>query len=298
MLASSTHDTKRSEDVRARIALLSGIPELWSAAVLRWAARNERFKTDGLPDRNTEYLLYQTLVGAWPITAERLQAYMLKAVREAKRQTSWNTPNAGFEKALESFVAAILNDCEFLADIHTFIEPLILPGRIASLAQTLIKLTAPGVPDTYQGTELWDLSLVDPDNRRPVDFDLRARLIASLQSMSVEEVTGHMDEGLPKLWVIAKALRLRNKLGLYTALRITGEASDNAIAYSRGEIITVVPRLLIGTVAWADTAMELPGEKKWRNVLTGDEFPHGRLLLSSLFRRFPVALLTTSQEAG
>jgi (1->4)-alpha-D-glucan 1-alpha-D-glucosylmutase len=291
MLASSTHDTKRGEDVRARIALLSGIPDLWAETVLRWAARNERLKTAGLPDRNTEYLLYQTLVGAWPISVERLQAYMLKAAREAKRQTSWTSPNAAFEQALDAFVEGIANDSEFMADVRAFIEPLILPGRISSLAQTLIKLTAPGVPDTYQGTEIWDLSLVDPDNRRPVDFDLRRTLALSLESMTAEEVMGRTDEGLPKLWVITRALALRNKMETYEALPLTGSKAANAIAYSRGNIVAIVPRLLYDLDAWEDTAMELPIDKTWRNVLTGDEFAGGNILLSSLFRRFPVALL-------
>jgi (1->4)-alpha-D-glucan 1-alpha-D-glucosylmutase len=292
MLASSTHDTKRGEDVRARIALLAGIPEQWSETVTRWAARNERLKTDGLPDRNTEYLLYQTLVGAWPISVERLQAYMLKAAREAKRQTSWTTPNPAYEKALEDFVTGIMNDDGFLEDAKAFIEPLILPGRISSLAQTLIRLTAPGIPDTYQGTEIWDLSLVDPDNRRPVDFELRLRLAQSLDSMNVEQVMEGMEEGLPKLWVITRALRLRDRLGSYTPMTIQGQQADRAIAYSRGNVVTVVPRLTAGVLDWADTSIELPGGKAWRNVLTGDGSEAGPVLLSGLFRRFPVALLT------
>lgn len=294
MLASSTHDTKRGEDVRARIALLSGIPELWSATVSRWAAHNERFKTEAVPDRNTEYLLYQTLVGAWPISTERLQTYMLKAVREAKRQTSWTTPNTAFEKALEVFVAGVMEDSVFLADARAFIEPLISPGRVSSLAQTLIRATAPGVPDTYQGNEIWDLSLVDPDNRRPVDFDLRRRLVQSLESMSVEEVVQREDEGLPKLWVLTKALQLRSRLGAYAALAITGEKCGNAIAYARGDIIVATPIRLLNAGDWADTALDLPKEKKWRNVLTGDEIAGETLLLSSLFQRFPVALLAGS----
>ncbi len=297
MLASSTHDTKRGEDVRARIALLSSIPERWREAVLRWAARNAPLKTNGLPDRNTEYLLYQTLVGAWPITLERMQEYMLKAVREAKRQTSWNLPNVEFEKALEGFVAGLMRDDEFLRCVRAFIEPLVSPGRIASLAQMLIKLTAPGTPDVYQGTEIWDLSLVDPDNRRPVDFELRRRLAQSLTSMSVEEVVQHEDEGLPKLWVLTKALQLRDKLGPYAALPIEGEKKDHAIAFSRGDIITVAPRFMLGAGEWGDTAVELPKGKMWRNVFTGDEIPEDRILLSGLFRRFPVALLAASAGA-
>jgi (1->4)-alpha-D-glucan 1-alpha-D-glucosylmutase len=294
MLASSTHDTKRGEDVRTRIALLSSIPGRWSETVLQWSARNERFKTAGMPDRNTEYLLYQTLVGAWPIDVGRLQAYTLKAVREAKRQTSWTTSNGPFEKALENFVAGILQDGEFLAAAGDFIEPLISAGRTASLAQVLIKLTAPGVPDTYQGTEMWDLSLVDPDNRRPVDFELRRKLVESLGSMTVEEIMQRADEGLPKLWLVTRALKLRGRLGPYAAVPITGEQSDRAIAYSRGDVVVVAPRFVIGDGDWSGNAITLPKEKNWLNVLTGDEINEERVVLSSLFRKFPVALLTAS----
>jgi (1->4)-alpha-D-glucan 1-alpha-D-glucosylmutase len=164
---------------------------------------------------------------------------------------------------------------------------------VASLSQTLIRLTAPGVPDTYQGTEIWNLSLVDPDNRRPVDFDMRRRLIDRLDLMTVEEVMERMDEGLPKLWVITKALRLRTRLGPYSPLSVTGNSRDSAIAFSRGGIVTVAPRLATGRAGWGDTGIDLPKEKNWVNVLTGDDVPDGRVLLCDLFRRFPVALLTS-----
>ena len=291
MLATSTHDTKRSEDVRARLTLLSGIPEPWAEAVRRWAIRNEGLKTGGLPDRNTEYLLYQTLVGAWPITLERLQEYMLKAAREAKRHTSWTAPNVEFEKSLEMFVAGIMRDCGFLSDAREFIEPLIARGRIVSLAQTLIKLTAPGVPDIYQGTEIWNLSLVDPDNRRPVDFEARRQLIGQLRFLSVEEIINRADEGLTKLWVIVRALRLRARLGRYAALRVIGREKDRAIAFSRENVVTVAPRLPVDVDAWGDTAVELPMGRKWQNVFGDGEVLEDRVLLSRLFRTFPVALL-------
>ncbi|MHC5537276.1 malto-oligosyltrehalose synthase, partial [Singulisphaera rosea] len=200
MLATTTHDTKRSEDVRARIALLSEIPEAWAEAIERWASRNGRHKTAGAPDRNTEYLLYQTLVGAWPIDVPRLTEYMLKAVREAKAETSWNDPVPEYEDALKDFVAALLGDAGFVADLERFVVGLVEPGRVNSLAQVLIKLTAPGVPDIYQGNELWDLSLVDPDNRRPVDYGIRRELLASLKSATAEQIMARSDEGLPKLW--------------------------------------------------------------------------------------------------
>jgi (1->4)-alpha-D-glucan 1-alpha-D-glucosylmutase len=291
MLATSTHDTKRGEDVRTRIHLLSGMPGRWSETVLRWAVRNEPLKTNGLPDRNTEYLLYQTLVGAWPIDADRLKTYMLKAVREAKRRTGWTNPEADFENALEHFVEGIMANCEFLEDARAFIEPLVFPGRVASLAQTLLKLTAPGIPDTYQGSEIWDLNLVDPDNRRPVNFDLRRRLMNELDPMSVEKILEHMDDGVPKLWIMKQALGLRERFGSYAPLPVTGEAQDQVVAFSRGEVAVIVPRSARDIVSWGETAVDLPSRSKWRNVLAGDEIVSSPALLSGLFRRFPVALL-------
>ncbi len=171
MLATSTHDTKRSGDVRARLALLSEVPSAWGRAVTRLAAAANAHRTrPDLPDRRDEYLLYQTLVGAWPIDGERAVAYARKAAREAKLRTSWTAPDAQYEAALDRFVAGCLGDSAFLAELEGFVAALVEPGRINALSQTLLKLAAPGVPDLYQGTELWDLSLVDPDNRRPVDY--------------------------------------------------------------------------------------------------------------------------------
>ena len=214
MLATSTHDTKRSEDVRARLSLLAEIPERWGEAVRGWFERNARHReSDDCPDRNAEYLLYQTLVGAWPISAERAAAYMEKATREAKAHTSWTRTNPEYEEALRGFVNGVLDDPEFVADLEAFVAPLVEPGRINSLAQTLLKLTSPGVPDFYQGSELWDLSLVDPDNRRPVDYELRRRLLAELkEGRPPEAILARMDEGLPKLWLIHQGLQLRRRL--------------------------------------------------------------------------------------
>ena len=177
MLATSTHDTKRSEDVRARISLLSEIPARWANAVERWSKVVARHRTGDFPDPNAEYLFFQTLVGAHPLSTERAIAYMQKATKEAKRYTSWLDPKPGYDDAIEGFVRGALTDDEFLGEVAAFVEPLIKPGRINSLAQTLVRLTHPGVPDTYQGTESWDLSLVDPDNRRPVDYEHRAVLL-------------------------------------------------------------------------------------------------------------------------
>ena len=290
MLTTSTHDTKRGEDVRIRIALLAGMPDQWREAVLRWSVHTEHLKAEGSPDKNTEYGLYQTLVGAWPIETPRLVQYAIKAVREAKRGTSWAAPNAEFEQAVENFVTGMMGDAEFLEDARAFIEPLIGRARVLSLAQTLIRLTAPGVPDTYQGTELWDLNLVDPDNRRPVDYDLRRELLNQMDSMEAGEILTRMDSGLPKLWVMKQALHIRARLGAYVPLAITGELKDSAIAFSRGEAVTIVPRFPVETACWKDTSAGLP-EGKWKNILTGEEIGENPVLLRSLFAKFPVALL-------
>ena len=298
MLASSTHDTKRSEDVRARLYLLSEIPDRWREAVQRWTKLNKRYRRDDLPDRNAEYLLYQTLVGAWPIATERMIAYMEKASREAKVHTSWTHANPDYDAALRQFIEGILSDQEFKADLETFVKPLIEPGRVNSLAQTLIKLTAPGVPDFYQGSELWDLSLVDPDNRRPVDYTLRRRLLSELDGMTAEEIWKRIDEGLPKLWLIRQALKLRQRPQLlepesgYHPLVARGEKSAHAVAFLRGErVVTVVPRLVIKLGGdWGETKLELP-DGRWENVLGGDAFAGGEVRLIELFKRFPVALL-------
>jgi (1->4)-alpha-D-glucan 1-alpha-D-glucosylmutase len=298
MLASSTHDTKRSEDVRARLHLLSEIPDRWREAVQRWTMLNKRYRRDGLPDRNAEYLLYQTLVGAWPIETERAIAYMEKASREAKVHTSWTQPNPDYDDALRQFIEGTLNDQEFKADLETFVKPLIEPGRVNSLAQTLIKLTAPGVPDFYQGTELWDLSLVDPDNRRPVDYALRRRLLSELEGMRVEEIWSRIDEGLPKLWIISRTLKLRRSRKLlepessYRPLVARGEKSAHVVAFARGErAITIVPRLVIklgGT--WADTVLGLP-VGSWYNAFTNETLSGDEIAVAKLLKRFPVALL-------
>ena len=206
----TTHDTKRSEDVRARLAVLTEVPGRWRVSLNRWARANAQFKTRNFPDRNTEYFLYQTLIGAWPISKDRLWAYMEKAVREAKEQTNWTQQNREFEEALSDFIDKILSSQSFLAELEALISRVIEPGRINSLAQTLIKYTAPGVPDTYQGSELWDLRLVDPDNRGPVDYELRQSMLAEMErGIAVEEIMRRMDSGMPKLWVIYKALHLQ-----------------------------------------------------------------------------------------
>ena len=299
MLASSTHDTKRSEDVRARLNLLSEMPDEWRAAVENWSRINAKHKTTGCPDPNTEYLLYQTMLGAWPISEERIQAYMQKACREAKQQTSWLAPNEAFENAARDFISSLYRDREFLDAFEAFVEPLVEPGRVNSLSQLLVKLTAPGVPDMYQGTELWTLDLVDPDNRRPVDYSTRRSLLAELPRLRVKEVWRRIDEGLPKLWTIYHALQVRRRRlpafgerGVYTPLSASGEKARHLIAFLRGTRVAVLAPRLVWQLRgdWAGTQIELP-PGNWRNALTGKSTPGGAVDVGRLLADFPTALL-------
>jgi (1->4)-alpha-D-glucan 1-alpha-D-glucosylmutase len=298
MLATSTHDNKRSEDVRTRISILSEIPDRWSEALHLWSQLNAAAWQNRLPDRHAEYLLYQTLIGAWPIDQERCWQYMLKACREAKINTSWHEPNNGYEEKIRGFVGGVFQTPEFIASLERFIEPLILPGRINSLAQTLIKMVAPGVPDFYQGTELWDLSLVDPDNRRPVDFRLRSELLKRARRLTTAEVLTEWESGMPKLWMIDRILSIRRERtddfsaqSRYQPLVAQGSHLGRLLAFRRGEnLIAVVPRLtrtLVGE--WGDTRLPLPGGV-WRNCFT-EELMLREVSPSELFRSFPVALL-------
>jgi (1->4)-alpha-D-glucan 1-alpha-D-glucosylmutase len=306
MLALSTHDTKRSEDVRARLHLLSEIPEAWEAAARRWTSANARHKMGRPhPDRVTEYFLYQTLVGAWPLPLERSRPYVEKVVREAKTHTSWIDPDERYEKALLTFLERLYADGAFQEELAAFAGRLVGPGRINALAQKLIQLTAPGVPDVYQGTELWDLSLVDPDNRRPVDFDARRRALDELEARartSPEAILEAMDEGLPKMWVVRKALRLRRELpeafgaeGGYRPLAVEGASLRHVVAFARGDAaVTVTPRLVLRLEqagGWGDTRVRLP-DGPWTNLLTGEEVDGGAAPLGALLARFPVALLS------
>jgi (1->4)-alpha-D-glucan 1-alpha-D-glucosylmutase len=302
MLATSTHDTKRSEDVRARLSLLSEIPGAWARAVNRWARINEPHRTGGMPDRNAEYLFYQTVVGAWPIDSARAAAYMEKSAREAKVHTAWTSPNEQYEAALRNFVQGALADEVFIAELEKFVRPLIAPGRVNSLAQTLLKLTAPGIPDLYQGCELWDLSLVDPDNRRPVDFVLRRRLLADLAGASAETIMTRSDEGLPKMWVIRQALALRRRRPAafcagFEPLGVRGARRDCVVALLRGgAVAAIAPRLALSVGGrWRDTAVELP-PGKWLNTLTGDTVNGATPKVKELWARFPVCLLERQEE--
>jgi (1->4)-alpha-D-glucan 1-alpha-D-glucosylmutase len=305
MLATSTHDTKRSEDVRARLALLSEIPDQWAAAVRRWSGQNAIYKKKDFPDRNIEYHLYQSLAGAWPIDKNRACQYIEKAAREAGEHTCWQQPDTEYEDALLEFTGNILADPFFLTDMQAFVEPLVTPGRINSLSQVLLKLTAPGVPDFYQGTELWDYSLVDPDNRRPVDFALRRRLLESLLKMDADQIMEQMDTGLPKLHVIRQSLALRTRRpelfspdAAFLPLEITGANKDHAVSYLRGkEAAVIVPRLVMGfSGAWSDTGVKLP-KGSWENIFTNDIFAGPDFLLEHILERFPVALLIKTSDS-
>jgi len=304
LLATATHDTKRGEDVRARLNLLSEMPEQWGRALRRWSAHNAPFWRDVAPDRDMELLFYQTLIGAWPIDADRLWTYMEKAAREAKQRTAWLDPHVAYEAALQAFVRATCADAAFMEDVRQFVAPLIAPGRINGLAQTLCKLTAPGVPDFYQGCELWDLSLVDPDNRRPVDYALRRELLADIENATPEAVLARPDDGRPKLWTIRRALALRRRHaesfgpeGDYLPLFARGERSEHCVAFARGgRVVTIVPRLIIGLRGdWGDTFLELPFSA-WRNGLTGEVGYQRQVALREVTLRFPIALLEALDE--
>jgi (1->4)-alpha-D-glucan 1-alpha-D-glucosylmutase len=302
LLTLSTHDTKRSGDVRARISLLSEIPDQWALAVRRWSTINEEHKRDGLPDRGAEYLLYQTLVGASPLPIDRAVAYLEKAAKEAKEHTSWIDPDPGYDDALRGFVEAALADERFGADLASFVAPLVEPGRVTSLAQTLLTFTSPGVPDLYQGTELWDLSLVDPDNRRPVDYDERRGLLAKVSQASAADALALSDEGAPKLWLVHRALEVRRSHAAafapgsgYEPLAAEGEKAAHVVAYARGteaaRVAVVLPRLVLGLGReWGDTTVALP-EGRWTDVLGGAEVGGGPARVGELLSRFPVALL-------
>ena len=299
MTTLSTHDSKRSDDVRARLMVLSEIPEEFHQTIARWSAMNTSLNPDGLVDRNTEYFLYQTLIGAWPIDEERLKQYMQKATREAKQQTSWTENNPAFEDALNQMLSGLLVSEPFVADLQAFVDRIQPAGQINSLAQTVLKNTSPGIPDLYQGSEIWDFSLVDPDNRRPVDYALRRRLLAELKHLSVAEIVARAEEGLTKLWTVTQSLHLRREHpawfreeAAYLPLAASGSRAGHVIAFARGEnVIAVVPRApftLAGN--WADTTLTLP-EGTWTNALSAEQHPGGTLPLASLLANFPVALL-------
>ena len=342
----STHDTKRGEDVRARLNVLSEIPDEWKAHLSRWRLRNEpqRVQADDelAPDANEQYLLYQTLLGAWPpepYTAEvyadfvrRVQAYMLKAVHEAKVHTSWINPNKAYDDGVQEFVARLLDEGRsqpFLDDFREFQRRISHYGLFNSLSQTLLRIAAPGVPDTYQGTELWDFSLVDPDNRRPVDYGLRREMLAALKARLdgdrrelARELVAAKEDGRVKLYVTHLALQCRRENpglfadGAYAPLEAEGARAVNVFGFARQKdgrwAAAVVPRFLTrlpleaggdptGGV-WEDTTVRLAGTegvRRWRNVFTGETLAasDARLRLAEVLGEFPVALLMGERPA-
>ena len=298
----STHDTKRQEDVRARLAVLAEWPQEWGHQVAEWHGL-ARWLTDGAaaeateraPEPDLEYLMWQTLVGAWLIGHERLGEYIGKAMHEAKTRTSWTVRRAGYESAVLGLVDAVLGDPELTAAIASFVAKIAPDARVNTLGAKLVQLTMPGVADVYQGCELTGLSLVDPDNRRPVDYQRRRRLLAALEA-APDQAVGLDAE---KLLVTSRALWLRRDhpdwfAGSYTPLASEGPAAEHAFAFLRGgHAVTVVTRLPAGLRrrgGWADTALPLP-ELHWRDVLTGVRHAGLRPPLSELTRRLPVALL-------
>ncbi|MFS8100720.1 malto-oligosyltrehalose synthase [Lentzea alba] len=283
MTALSTHDTKRSEDVRARLAVLAEIPDEYLAFE---AAMTEKH---GISEPSLNRLALQSLVGAWPITEERLGQYLDKASREAKIKTSWVDRNAEFDAEVAAWPAKVLDD----PDVAAFVERIKAPGWSNSLGQKLVQLTSPGVPDIYQGTELWDFSLVDPDNRRPVDYDLRRDLLARIESGWLPEVD---DSGAVKMLVVQRALRAKRKgFRGYKPLRAEGPAAEHVLAFQRSHIITVATRLpvTLARKGWQDTVLPLPKGPEWMDVLTGRPASES---LASLLDRYPVALLVRGES--
>lgn len=346
MLSTSTHDTKRSEDVRARINVLSEIPEQWRKGLFRWSRQNRKLKimVDGrsAPNRNEEYLLYQTLVGTWPFCnpdevefaefRSRIREYMLKAMREAKVNTSWISPNVPHEDAVMSFIDAILNNSRhnsFFHDFALFQRLTACCGIFNSLSQTLLKITSPGIPDFYQGNELWDFSLVDPDNRRPVDYRTRINLLDELMHKestvglleTAREVVATRNDGRIKLHLTRKALNFRRDnrelfdTGRYLPLTVEGVCQEHVCAFERSvndsSILVVVPRfcsslmqdssgLPLGADVWQDTRiLQLfdTAASSYRNIFTGEvlnlDQQKGQLSLAlqDILAVFPVALL-------
>ncbi|HEY5985938.1 MAG TPA: malto-oligosyltrehalose synthase [Streptosporangiaceae bacterium] len=301
MTTLSTHDTKRQEDVRARLAVLAEHPELWAAELAQWHERAAELGGAVAPELDTEYLLWQALIGAWPAGRERIAGYLRKAMREAKTATSWTDPDPWYESAVLGFAGLVLNDKYLTTAITRFLSRTREEARANSLGAKIVQLTMPGVADVYQGCELAGLSLVDPDNRRPVDFERRRRMLADLDA--ARRLPGSLD--VDKLLVTSRALRLRRAHpgwyhGGYTPVWAEGPAAPHVIAFARGpqSAVTVATRLpgaLRRAGGWGDTVLLLP-DGRWRDVLTGARHD-ARPPLAALTRRLPVALLVPD-EAG
>jgi len=289
MTTLSTHDTKRSEDVRARLAVLAEVPTEWADLVGWLLSRHP------LADRPLAHLVWQNLVGAWPLARERAHAYVEKAAREAGTSTTWTAPDEAFEEQLHALVDAAYDDEATAARIHKFVERIAAFGWSNSLSQKLLQLTMPGIPDVYQGTELWDFSLVDPDNRRPVDYGLRRSILSALDG---GKVPGVDDTGAAKLLVVSRTLRARRDFPEwftgYDPVTVDGSAADHLIAFDRGGAVTVATRLPVGLAAtgWGDTTLHLPNGA-WRDLLTGERVVSdvAGVAVDALLARLPVALL-------
>ncbi len=292
MTTLSTHDTKRSADVRARLAVLAELPDWWAAAV-RGLTKLSEAAGAPVPDPALGHLLWQTLVGAWPLPPDRLHVFLEKAMREARTRTTWTDPDEHFEAAMHAVADAALDDWGLRSAVATVAGRIIAPGRSNSLSAVLVQLAMPGVPDTYQGGELWDLSLVDPDNRRPVDFTARADLLARIDRGWLPDID---DSGAAKLLVVSRVLRARRdhpeRFTGYTPLRGAGAGASHAVAFARNEIVAVATRLPIGLAdrgGWGETALPLP-EGSWTDAFTGFSV-RGDVPLAELLGRYPVALL-------
>ena len=340
MIATSTHDSKRSEDVRARINVLSEMPLDWHRRVRAWRElnRNRKVAVDGIdaPDVNDEYLFYQSLVGAWPLGSEtenppesfvaRMRDYMIKALREAKEKTSWSNQNATYESSVAQFVESVIKSQEFRESFLPFQQVVSHFGILNSLAQTLIKLTVPGVPDIYQGNELWELNLVDPDNRRAVNYEVRQKLLRQFQDCEnqscdlVHKLTENLQDGRIKMYVVWKTLSLRKQLpelfqcGEYIPLKTCGEHAEHFFTFARhhetGAVMVAVPRLsaqlMKGTPSlplsaeiWQDTQIEIPQgfPARFRNLFTGELLSKdgtGIFFASQILHDFPVAMLVST----
>jgi (1->4)-alpha-D-glucan 1-alpha-D-glucosylmutase len=333
MNTTSTHDTKRGEDVRARINVLSEIPEEWIKKVRSWNKINKRFKKnkDGfiMPDNNLEYFIYQTLIGSYPFEGgsdekyfNRIKDYLTKAVREAKEHSSWTKPDIEYESAMHSFLENLLNsDNEFLNDFIPFQKKVTFYGVYNSLAQTLVKIVSPGIPDFYQGTELWDLFLVDPDNRRPVDYEIRRNYIneiaetKSIKISYLQDLLLNPANGKVKMFITYKALHVRNENlqvfnnGNFIPLEVKGKFKNNIIAFARkfeeNFVITVAPRFLtnivkenelpVGNNYWGDTYINLSNfnSQAFKNNFTGEEFTNkDKVFIGEIFKNFPFALIS------
>jgi (1->4)-alpha-D-glucan 1-alpha-D-glucosylmutase len=339
LLATSTHDTKRSEDVRARMLAISEVPQLWRSALQRWRVINRRWKRnlddDAAPDANEEYLFYQTLLGTWPMDAagraeptvgseyiERIQAYMAKALKEAKMNTSWIQPNEQWDSAMNDFVAQVLSSSpknKFLPSFLPVAEEIARLGAINSLSQVVLKLTAPGVPDIYQGCEIWNFSLVDPDNRQPVDYRQRREMLDALEAASPDELLRQWPDGRIKLFLTQRLLRFRRdhqalfQHGKYLPLVVSGSLADCCVAFAReheGTWIAVLAPRLSSRVGfppigenWKDTAVELPGSfsrEDARELFSGRELSadNNVVKLSDAMAILPFAVYTNSSAAA